>query len=74
MYLYQFHINVIHYKIRKRNAKPVTVMTLHVHCSGIMCITVIVSSWHIGTDLTVLNKLLVLVKHILSNNNEKIIM
>lgn len=36
-----------------------------------MCITVIVSSWHIGTDLTVLNKLLVLVKHILSNINEK---
>lgn len=29
------------------------------------------SSWHIGTDLTVLNKLLVLVKHILSNTNEK---
>lgn len=29
MYLYQFH-NVIHYKIRKRNAKPATVITLHV--------------------------------------------
>lgn len=39
-----------------------------------MCIIVIVSSWYIGIDFTVLNKLLVFVKYILLNNNEKVIM